>query len=176
MLISDKQHEANQRNAEKSTGPTTPEGQEAVKFNALKYGLRARSLFLPCEDPVEFDELWEDLMSDWRPANRTEKNFVEQMVSAHWLLARLSCGEHKLFTEEKLNFITQLDLLDRISKQRARLEHSFTQAVHELPRLQKERKAGEGKSQSRKPPARAAYPVPQPVEPSPMVSAHADTR
>ena len=57
MLISEKQHEANQRNAENSTGPKTPEGKQAVKFNALKYGLHARSTILPYEDLAEFDEL-----------------------------------------------------------------------------------------------------------------------
>ncbi|MGO4882597.1 MAG: hypothetical protein ACLP59_17540 [Bryobacteraceae bacterium] len=176
MLVSEKQQKANRRNARKSTGPITPEGQEAVKFNALKYGLRTRSLFLPCEDPAEFDQLWEDLMSDWHPVNSTEKYFVEQMVTAHWLLARLSHGEQRVFTEEKLNLVTQLDLLDRFSKQRARLEHSFIQAVNELQRLQKERKSSEAKSQSRKQPARAAYPVPPPAEPSSVVCASADTR
>ena len=46
MLISDKQHEANRQNAQHSTGPKTPEGKEAVRHNALTYGLRTRSMFL----------------------------------------------------------------------------------------------------------------------------------
>ena len=42
MIISEKQQQANQQNAQKSTGPTTPEGKNAVRFNALTYGLRTR--------------------------------------------------------------------------------------------------------------------------------------
>jgi hypothetical protein len=51
MLISDKQKEANRQNAQHSTGPVTPEGKAAVRLNALTYGLRARSLLIPGEDP-----------------------------------------------------------------------------------------------------------------------------
>jgi len=51
MLISEKQHQANRQNAQHSTGPTTPEGKTAVRLNALTYGLRARWLILPCDDP-----------------------------------------------------------------------------------------------------------------------------
>ncbi|MGA2738055.1 MAG: hypothetical protein ABSG65_11470 [Bryobacteraceae bacterium] len=54
MLICDKQHEANQQNAQQSTGPKTPEGKAAVPLNALKYGLRARDLLLPRDDPEEW--------------------------------------------------------------------------------------------------------------------------
>jgi len=42
MVISQKQHEANRRNAQKSTGPTTLEGKAAASLNAVTYGLRTR--------------------------------------------------------------------------------------------------------------------------------------
>ena len=49
MLISDKQHQANCKNAQQSSGPKTPEGKTAVRLNALTHGLRARSLILSYE-------------------------------------------------------------------------------------------------------------------------------
>jgi hypothetical protein len=49
MLISEKQQEANRQNAAHSTGPKTPEGKDAVRLNALQYGLRARSLLITGE-------------------------------------------------------------------------------------------------------------------------------
>ena len=52
-----KQFEANRRNAQKSTGPKTPEGKSAVSMNALRHGLRARSVVLPGEDRAEFNQL-----------------------------------------------------------------------------------------------------------------------
>ena len=35
-MVSQRQHEANRRNAARSNGPTTPEGRAAVRRNALK--------------------------------------------------------------------------------------------------------------------------------------------
>jgi hypothetical protein len=51
MIVSEKQQEANRRNAQHSTGPKTPEGKAAVRLNALKYGLRARDIIISGEDP-----------------------------------------------------------------------------------------------------------------------------
>ena len=54
MLVSDKQHEANIRNAQHSTGPKTEEGKAAVRMNALTWGLRAKSFLITGEDPAEY--------------------------------------------------------------------------------------------------------------------------
>ena len=51
MVISEKQQQANRQNAQQSTGPKTAEGKTAVRFNALTWGLRARSLMLPRDIP-----------------------------------------------------------------------------------------------------------------------------
>ena len=67
MIISDKQQKANRQNAQHSTGPVTPEGKAAVRLNALKYGLRARSLLIPGEDPEDYKRLWADLEPSGSP-------------------------------------------------------------------------------------------------------------
>src|SRR5271156_1347395 len=41
------QIEANQKNALHSTGPTTPEGKQRSRLNALKHGLRAKEVIIP---------------------------------------------------------------------------------------------------------------------------------
>ena len=43
---SSKRAEANRRNAAQSTGPKTPGGRERSRFNAVKHGLRAKTLVL----------------------------------------------------------------------------------------------------------------------------------
>jgi hypothetical protein len=134
MLISQKQLTANCRNALLSTGPTTSEGKAAVRLNALRYGLRARSLLLPGEDPAEFERLFAGLEADWRPQNQTERLLVEQMAVAQWKLARLETGESSLL-EQTMTAEKQLALLDRFSVQRARLERSFSNGMRELQRL-----------------------------------------
>ena len=62
-----KQIEANRRNAQQSTGPKTPEGKAAVRLNALRHGLRARTVVLPGEQPEEFQQLCDDLETEWPP-------------------------------------------------------------------------------------------------------------
>jgi hypothetical protein len=49
-MTSDKQGAANRRNAQKSTGPKTPEGKAAVRLNAMKHGLLSKDVLLPGED------------------------------------------------------------------------------------------------------------------------------
>ena len=140
MLISEKQHEANRQNALHSTGPTTPEGRAAVRLNALTYGLRARTLLIFNEDPEEYKQLWDDLVADWQPQNRTERLHLEQMSTSQWLLARMAKSESRIYRDD-LPTQERLALLDRVSTQRARLERSFTTAMRELRQLQRERQA-----------------------------------
>ena len=97
MLISEKQQQANQQNAQHSTGPKTAAGKAAVRLNALKYGLRARDLLLPNEDPAEYQQLWDDLETEWKPQTRSERTYLVQMATSEWLLARLARGENLIY-------------------------------------------------------------------------------
>src|SRR3981081_1450530 len=92
-----KQFEANRRNAQKSTGPKTPEGKAAVSMNALRHGLRARTVVLPGENREEFDQLCDDLEVEWHPQSRTEQFYVEQMAVSQWKLTRMEVVETNIF-------------------------------------------------------------------------------
>jgi hypothetical protein len=137
MITSPLQQAANRRNAMRSTGPNTPEGKAAIRLNALKYGLRAKTVILPSEDPAEYEQLWSDLESDWQPQSRTERLCLEQMATSQWLLARLTLWESCCCSDILIE--RRLSLLERISAQRARLERSFATAMRDLERLQTKR-------------------------------------
>jgi hypothetical protein len=139
-MISKRQLEANRRNALLSTGPRTAQGKAAVRLNAPRHGLRARSVLLPGENSSDLHQLCDDLESDWNPQNRTEQLLVEQMAMAQWKLARLEIGERSVFAQQ-MPAERQLALLDRFSAQRARLERSFSKAMRDLQHLQKTRPA-----------------------------------
>ncbi len=147
MLISKKQQKANRENAQRSCGPKTPEGKQAVRLNAVTFGLRARSLLIRGEDPEEYAQLWGELTVEWQPRTRTERLHVEQMSTSQWLLARIAKGESQIY-DAPIRIDKKFNLLREVASQRTRLERSFTTAMHELQQLQKERKA-QSKSQSK---------------------------
>jgi hypothetical protein len=133
------QIEANRRNALKSTGPRTPEGKAAVRMNALKHGLRARTVVLPSENAEEFHQLCDDLEAEWQPQSRTEQFYVEQMAVSQWKLNRMEVGEFNVFTADA-GAKTQLPMLDTLWTAQCRLERSYARAQHEIERLQKSRR------------------------------------
>jgi hypothetical protein len=135
-----KQFEANRRNSQKSTGPKTPEGKATVSMNALRHGLRARTVMLPGENPEEFHQLCNDLEVEWVPQSRTEQFYLEQMVVAQWKLARMEVAEHAVF-QDVAGSTTKLPFLDRLWQAECRLERSYARAQRELERLQNSRPA-----------------------------------
>lgn len=91
--ISEKQRAANQRNAQHSTGPKTPQGKENSSFNALRHGLYARDVVLPGEDRGAFDELLENLEIELTPHGTIEQGFVRRIADIWWRLGRTAAIE-----------------------------------------------------------------------------------
>ena len=138
MIISEKQQEANRKNAQHSSGPKTPEGKAAIRFNALTYGLRTRATILECENAADYSQLWDEMEADWRPQTRTERCYLETMVTSQWLLKRVAESEQRIyiciaFGEQ------QFKMLAYAAKQRAQLERSFRTAIADMKQSQKER-------------------------------------
>src|ERR1039457_1019770 len=88
---------ANRANAQKSTGPRSPEGKSASRFNALKHGIDAASLVIPGEDPAEYDALAAEYSGEFRPQSPSEFFHVETMLRADWQKIRLQRVEADLF-------------------------------------------------------------------------------
>src|SRR4051812_8233818 len=137
-MATQKQIDANRRNAQLSTGPRTPEGKSAVKLNALRHGLRARTVVLPGEDRQEFNHLCDHLEQEWQPRTSTELFYLEQMAVSQWKLTRMEIGEADVY-HEVTGARVQIPLLDRLWRAQCRMERSFARAQRELERIQTSR-------------------------------------
>ena len=186
-MSSQRQIDANRLNAQKSTGPTTPEGRAAVRLNSLKYGLYAETLILPGEDPAAFEALLDRLDAEHRPATPTEEAFVSQIAMATWRRARIQRMEAAFYKNKHKEFIgndewyRDLDdngrlavialrdansyrLLDSFSRQEARLDRAIKSAVNELRRCRTERSAPENADNDNKDPGRIGFALQVDVE------------
>jgi len=81
MSTSDRKAEANRRNAQKSTGPKTPEGKERSRRNGLKHGLAAK-VVLPEADQAAVEKETQILMEEILPEGQVETELVEQAAAA----------------------------------------------------------------------------------------------
>jgi hypothetical protein len=159
-VATDKQFEANRQNAQKSTGPKTPEGRAAVRLNGVKHGLTAETIVLKGESQADYTNLLDSLEAEHDPVTPTEEALVVQLAMATWRLRRLYHVEggfyaykmkdtadysksQKLDDSERLGLIADWgkDTLAMFNRQEGRLERTFYRALHELQRLRKERES-----------------------------------
>jgi hypothetical protein len=95
-----KQIEANRRNAQKSTGPNTPEGKASARLNALKHGMYANSPVIKGEDPALYDALAQSYFDRFNPATPEEHTLLAGIIRNAWELDRLARIETDLFNRE----------------------------------------------------------------------------
>jgi hypothetical protein len=95
-MATDKQIEANRRNAKHSKGPTTDEGKRKSSRNALKHGLTAKDLLLPQENPQEFQERLEHWQGFYGSDDPGQEALVRRAVVDSWRLDR--CVRHETAT------------------------------------------------------------------------------
>src|ERR1041385_7588548 len=88
---------ANRLNAQKSTGPTSPEGKAASSLNALKTGIDAWSHIIPGEDPAELEALTAAFRNHYQPAGPVELSLVDTLISTEWIQRRLRRIEAQLW-------------------------------------------------------------------------------
>jgi hypothetical protein len=83
-MTSSRKKDANQRNAAKSTGPTTEAGERSVSLNALKHGFYSRELTVSEPDKRDFETLRESLRVQLAPCSALQDIGFEQIVTCCW--------------------------------------------------------------------------------------------
>ena len=102
-MATQKQIDANRRNALRSTGPKTQAGKAISARNALTHGLRARTALLPGEDKDAFLRVFKGFRAEYRPIGRFQEALVEQMIVAYWKLSRLNRIETYVYRDKSVD-------------------------------------------------------------------------
>lgn len=92
-----KQIEANRRNALNSTGPTTPEGKERSRRNAVRHGLTAETVIAALEDADDYQAFEAAVTADYDAELAVERELVLRLASVLWRLRRATGIETALF-------------------------------------------------------------------------------
>ena len=82
------QIEANRKNAQRSTGPTSPAGKARSCTNRLSHGFTSSVLFIAGEEREEFNLLLADLHNEFQPATASEQILLEKIAQNQWLSLR----------------------------------------------------------------------------------------
>ena len=182
-MASDRQIEANRRNAEKCTGPRTEAGKQKSKMNALKHGLASRWAVLEHENRDEFEELKRTMLEEHAPVGITERVLTIQLAESYWRLLRARRVEASYLNVrfqiegvgdcQLAGIIVQHDPagLPRIERYVATAERAWQRTLRLLQQTQeiRRREQRHAERKARLETARPAQqPQPQPVETTPQ--------
>jgi hypothetical protein len=135
--VSERKLAANRANAKRSTGPTTPEGKEKSRRNAVKHGLTARFFLSILQESVpewsEFSKIILALTEHFQPVGPIEELLVEKIAIETIRFRRFIAGEQNdgFYWEE---------VLRRGGRYQSAINRQLFEAMRELERLQKNRK------------------------------------
>jgi len=96
-VTSFRQIEANRRNARKSTGPTTEEGKQRSRCNAIRHGLTAETVIGALEDAEDYKAFEAAIIADYEAQSAVERELVLRLASLLWRLRRATTMETGLF-------------------------------------------------------------------------------
>jgi hypothetical protein len=131
---------ANRRNAQKSTGPTTPEGKARSSLNALKSGIDAWSHIIPGEDPAELEALTAAFLLHFHPADPNQLSLVDTLISTEWTQRRLRRIEAQLWNyrlECLDKNLSHADFIDASIQHNSTLGHAYQNALDPFTRIQR---------------------------------------
>jgi hypothetical protein len=123
-MTSFRQAEANRRNARKSTGPTSEEGKQRSRCNAVRHGLTAETVIGALEDAEDYKAFEAAVIADYDAQSAVERELVLRLASLLWRLRRATTMETGLF-EIQANHLTE-------TRQRGQLQPGSREVVYAL--------------------------------------------
>jgi hypothetical protein len=96
-MTSLRQIDANRRNARKSTGPTSQDGKQRSRCNAVRHGLTAETVIGALEDAEDYKAFEAAIVADYDAQSAVERELVLRLTSLLWRLRRATKMETGLF-------------------------------------------------------------------------------
>jgi hypothetical protein len=118
-MTSFRQIEANRRNARKSTGPTTEQGKQSSRCNAVRHGLTAETVIGALEDAEDYRAFEATIIADFNAQSAVERELVLRLASLLWRLRRATTMETGLFEiqADHLNGLASYNTVQPASRQ-----------------------------------------------------------
>ncbi len=142
-MATERQIEANRRNALLSTGPKTEEGKAVVSGNAIKHGILTDRLFVQDDLQEEFARMREGFYLEFQPKGNLEVYLLERVISCAWRLALITQVESEMFRVEsswdKIKAVFEgysADSMAVISRYENAIERSFYKALETFKQAQ----------------------------------------
>ena len=88
-MTSERQIAANRRNAQRSTGPRSPEGREISSRNSQQHGVLSQRVTTDVEENEIYERMLNSLMEEYGPRSETEILLVERLANLFWRERRL---------------------------------------------------------------------------------------
>lgn len=157
--------EANRRNAQRSTGPKSPEGKAKSSQNAITHGIFVKR-FLNGATPetvAEIEALAAGIREHYHPLGVLEEILVQKIVVETARYDRILGFEHQeIVRPHAFHFSRAVDCIGRYTTSTSR---ALFRAIEELERVQAARKARESSVASTA--AESAFPITETKEEQP---------
>ena len=137
---------ANKENAQKSTGPRTPEGKARVAGNALKHGLASVRVIITGEDERTWLLHLAQIKIDFAPATALENALTDHIANAQWRLLRVARWETEIIDAALDGNVapamllfgkTPDEALARLHRYEAQTRRALSTATKDLLQMQK---------------------------------------
>lgn len=162
-MPTEKQLAANRLNAQKSTGPKTPQGKARVAANAVTHGLTATCPVLNSEDPAAYARFRTGMTARLAPAGDIETLLADRVINLAWRLQRAQNYESyvldnlihsaadnpapdvpaspdasvsTILAQILLDDFTGPQVLEKLQRYESRIERGFYKALKELRQTQ----------------------------------------
>lgn len=134
MSTSEAKQLANRANAQRSTGPTTPEGRQQSSVNALRHGVLASDAVIRAgegsEEAEAFARVVEELHADLHPAGALEELLVGKLAVVLWRWRRVLRYELGAIREQADDAVANWHAQQRAAYRKAVADRAIFSSLH----------------------------------------------